>query len=510
MCLGDIWDTAERQSFGTAYFVNVYSEPMFLMTSMDGEGDSFWEMLTKPFIPFEAPLWGLVIIVIVATSVSMVLFEFHRNESDFEDKDLKNCFFKSLYLAMSSFVNAGVAFNAVTVSGRLMSVGYGLFILICIASFTAETATVLISKAVSTKFENIEDVLKGREKICYAGGMRAMLEAKHPAVRQLGVVFDNFQTEAIVELLNNGTCSYALIGELWMQEAWAAGQHCHLQFVGSSVLEFPTGYWVSQEFQRLLGWGVALKRSEGLWSEMQRKFAGDSHCSDERRRRLQASQDDDASDGRQSPRLLKTAGGAAAAKMGAGDSQHLGIEHMIGVILIMAFIFVMATLIRCFELFVCPEPEDKEVEHIIGGQLASVRAIANKLTHKDDAATAKTVAEISTSLAEIKDLIVTNSNSQLREQQELEDLIVRTVGSSRPSKHESNIDSSGDWQQPRRLSEMTSPSRSQGELSVGLGLGPMRPSQRSESHQPPDTTNPTRSPGGLHSNVSHVRILETI
>ena len=53
---------------------------------------------------------------------------------------------QGMYIGIQSFTSGGVAADTVTYPGRVMNAAFSLFLLIVIASFTANTATFLIVK----------------------------------------------------------------------------------------------------------------------------------------------------------------------------------------------------------------------------------------------------------------------------------------------------------------------------------------------------------------------------
>ena len=51
--------------------------PAFADEVMD---ESLWEIIKKPFRPFDLDLWGLIIGVTAATSIAMLMFRVTRRE----------------------------------------------------------------------------------------------------------------------------------------------------------------------------------------------------------------------------------------------------------------------------------------------------------------------------------------------------------------------------------------------------------------------------------------------
>jgi len=360
VCLGDIWDTAQRRSFGRASFVRVSGEQIFLIGPKPNATETWLDMLGKPFAPFNWDVWCMVFAVVFATSVAMLMFEFHRKDSDFADDSLFNSLCKSLYYAISSFVNQGVAYTSVTLSGRIMAIGYGLFILICITSFTAETANFLISSSLRSQYNSVDDVLEAKLRICYSLGMQEMLEGRHPSMKQFGVPIDAAAGSVFGELMTNGTCEYGIIGEQWMDDSWELGEFCNLQFIGTPILVLPIGYWVSDDLRSLLGWSVAVESSAGTWGEVQRRFEKEGHCA-ENGRRLNSHMPgkESAQDAARVRRLEKSDASSISATSGPN---RLGSRQMMGAFLVPAICGVIASLIRVFELCWCGlDKEDKDL-----------------------------------------------------------------------------------------------------------------------------------------------------
>jgi len=132
---------------GAAKFVAIDNEPIRLIGPLKDK-ENLWDLAIKPLRPFSMKLWALVAAVIIAVGFAMVLFEYGRNEGDFGNRIVTADISKSVYLSMSSAISAGVCFTPVTTSGRLVSLGYSIFILFATASLTAETASRLIQKKI--------------------------------------------------------------------------------------------------------------------------------------------------------------------------------------------------------------------------------------------------------------------------------------------------------------------------------------------------------------------------
>jgi len=303
--------------------------------------------------------------VMFAVSIAMLIFEFHRKEGDFENDNLVNGFLRSVYLSITSLSGASVSYTSVTMSGRIMAVGYGIFILVCIASFTAETASFLIAKKMTSQYGSITEVLAEGKTVCFPSGMQRLIEAKLPSMKQLGVPLLETGGVSYIEAMEAGTCDYSIIGEYWLAPEWSAGRYCNYNFIGRSVISFPVGFWASDALRPLLGWAVAHVHTLGAWQEEESSLQAATVCEAEDTglaRRLWAPS---PKGGLSTPRRLKAGAGAAGsggsvASYGSSESgpKRLGASHMLGAALIPAICLVIAAFVRIFESCVCGIAEE--------------------------------------------------------------------------------------------------------------------------------------------------------
>eukprot|EP00928_Gymnodinium_smaydae_P030441 TRINITY_DN22645_c0_g1_i3.p1 TRINITY_DN22645_c0_g1~~TRINITY_DN22645_c0_g1_i3.p1 ORF type:complete len:683 (+),score=65.36 TRINITY_DN22645_c0_g1_i3:294-2051(+) len=375
ICLGDFWDTTERQSFASPAFVSIGSEDMYLLAHIVATERTFLESLAKPFAAFGWDCWLLILGVIFATSLAMVLFEFHRKDGDYRSGTLRSNVWKSFYMSAHGFVSAASNFAAVTPSGRIMSLGYGFFILLSIASFTAETASFLISENMNSDFyDNLDDVIAAKQRVCYPLAMQSLVEAAYPALVALGVKTDSASGPDFAEHVLNGICAYAIVGETWLDSYHEAGEYCGLQIRGSPILSFPVGYWVKEDLRTMFGWGVARQRSLGSWAKIQQQFSVQSVCTAKTSgaRRLKWDVRAPRREGRRDGAHLKQSRINAVSpafprrlseEQQEGDVPVEGMSavHMLGACCIVALTFFVGLIWRCVEL-TCYGLDDGDAE----------------------------------------------------------------------------------------------------------------------------------------------------
>lgn len=354
LCIGDIWDTAERQSFGAASFIPVLSEKMRLVGPINiDEGESLRTMLWRPFSPFSENLWGMIVAVVAVVAFSMLAVEYGRPGSDFgHDGMLLSDIVKSLYISTTRFLNAEKTFQATTKSGRLIMVGYGIFVLIAIASFTAETASFLIQEKEQTEVTSIEAALGRSATICYSVGMQRLLESRHPRMKQRGVPVDSSAFEDFVDRMSSGQCKYSVVGELWPDISWEKGDHCNFKFLGSTILDFPTGYWVRDDLRNRFNYGVAGLRARGALGEVEMNYRTLSICKEHSSRFLQASDHREAKvvSNAKIDRRLQSDATVGETQDKPAEREPMWAHHMYGTACILGFCIALAVIIRIGEM----------------------------------------------------------------------------------------------------------------------------------------------------------------
>jgi len=182
----------------------------------------------------------------------------------------------------------------VTVSGRLVALGYGTFIVIVFASFTAETASYVIKKQMEKTIDSLEAALRNGNSICFSTGMSLMAETKYDRFAKLGVEIDSFYFSEYASAMDTGLCDFALVANRLLTDEWERGESCNFKIVGGPVLSFPVGYWVSHDLYRRIGWAATTQCSSGNWGKIQNEFKTQSICkqhSSSSSRRLQSTRE---------------------------------------------------------------------------------------------------------------------------------------------------------------------------------------------------------------------------
>jgi len=229
-------------------------------------------------------------------------------DEDGEIPSVQKIFFESIV----SFLSQGLSYSPETLSGRLFAVGYGFFILVCGASYTANLASILITQK-GLLISSIDEALGAGKKICYYTGTRKSLQDKYPALEKLGVPVS--VSEHVPHFLASDNCWGAIMPEDWLWTSHAAGELCGYELTAQVLLSVPAGYWVSEKYADVLSWQVANETVHGAWERVAGSAFRQSMCTN--------------------ADVATTA---------------LEVHHCVGVMAVLAVFFLLALLLRTWEL----------------------------------------------------------------------------------------------------------------------------------------------------------------
>uniref|UniRef100_A0A7S0YRR6 Ionotropic glutamate receptor C-terminal domain-containing protein n=1 Tax=Hemiselmis tepida TaxID=464990 RepID=A0A7S0YRR6_9CRYP len=216
VCLGDFWITPARldmmsqQPGQPAQFVIPYREDKIYLVAPSIENvESFADLLEKPFLPFKPDLWGLVIGFTIFSSLVSAFIDRH-NDTDYHNKSIGSRIFKSLYLHSFWYVSGGPLGYPVSVPSRLASLGFGLFTLITLATFTANLASLLVTKNLASGVQSIEQAIDLGLTICIPAAMAGQVKAEYPLGRYLEVA----ETQDVYGYMYTGKCGVGVSAEI--------------------------------------------------------------------------------------------------------------------------------------------------------------------------------------------------------------------------------------------------------------------------------------------------------
>merc|ERR1711963_1191473 len=121
-------------------------------------------------------------------------------------------------------------------SSKIVVVGYGFFILICGATFTANTAAFLVVRAERTsQISSIEDAISKRKTVCAFQATSKTVKMAYP-----GVILNEVKnTDAMYEAYRGGMCDAIIAAEALVATGQSKNELCDLFLVGKPISTIP-------------------------------------------------------------------------------------------------------------------------------------------------------------------------------------------------------------------------------------------------------------------------------
>ena len=190
-------------------FVQPFAEDrLYLVASSETVPQSFLDDLRKPFAPFDLLLWLLVFGYITFTSVVTFVIDGKAlaSEEGMNPHPVARYCMAS-YLSYIGLASGGPQNAPVSFPGRVAQLGYGFFIMVILASYTANLATILVAKSQSAGIQSIQDAIDKQLTICVLSAVQPELTAKYPQAKLAGFDLDR----RIWRELQKGSCGAAIM-----------------------------------------------------------------------------------------------------------------------------------------------------------------------------------------------------------------------------------------------------------------------------------------------------------
>ena len=179
---------------------------------------------------------------------------------------------KTLYESLLGYVSGGPVYEAHTFPARLMNIGFGLFVVVSLAMYTAQLTSNLVAEAAGAGADSLLEALGRKESVCVLHAVEKSLVAKYP---QLGKLSVSAATDRdALRNMDAGLCQHVLM----MEDAWSNAQsgallqdyggpaHCNKMKVGTALFTIENAMPVREDLQFPLSW-VFTKYLEQGWYE---------------------------------------------------------------------------------------------------------------------------------------------------------------------------------------------------------------------------------------------------
>jgi len=232
MCIGDFWVTPKRMNL--ANFLTPFDNDNFFLVAPRDSQEPIEAVLKKPFLPFHGSLWLVIVCFLVFSAFAMAVTDSH-NTKDYNNQGKLPVTIKALYFAFLGYVKGGAANNPLSVPGRLANLGFGFFVLITLASYTANLTTVLVSRGSVSGITGVQNAIDKGLKICVASEVLEPLEQYFSGARKSEHFVQVNETAGIPRSLYLGRCDCAIMPE-WAIYAMHAGNYSRKDCEGADSL----------------------------------------------------------------------------------------------------------------------------------------------------------------------------------------------------------------------------------------------------------------------------------
>ena len=280
MCIGMHTVTPERLWMSPFFIVQLNA--MYLVVPA-ASGQSMSGLINKTFAPIESTLWGALVAVIVIMSGIITLQERHHHRKDGAKGEPQDWAERNIDRAPTllehlrgnlitntrALYDAGVGHSS-TGAARISQLGFGFFVLLFIASYTANLTTFLVQSA---NIGTVKDFTAAKQRGMSFCGSRMGTETarqlhpdanwvRDPADGKLGIISQRNVLNYIGQY-----CDAAVMDKQDLAAAHGDGDHCDRLCVGDPIVYETVGMPLSAvgTIARQLSQVFAAQTKKGAW-----------------------------------------------------------------------------------------------------------------------------------------------------------------------------------------------------------------------------------------------------
>jgi len=238
LCLGTFWDLPERRAVANFVAPVLLDNFYLVVKQVDVKPDPIAQIF-RVFDPFTPRLWVCIIVAISVISAAIYFLE-EANQSDdhddfpYDSKVLN--VFESVYKGCMGFWSGGAAHSPQTMGSKVIMVAFGVFIVLTLAGYTANLASVLVvAKESQSTFKDVDDLLSGGHKLCIWSSVRPYFlqrQRSGDASQVIGVL----NTAEAFAKLDAGECAGILNGERENNNYLTTEAHCNKMLAPSGAV----------------------------------------------------------------------------------------------------------------------------------------------------------------------------------------------------------------------------------------------------------------------------------
>ena len=282
VCADFLWSTVERLEM--APLATPLKTDLFYLfaprAKIDKDASDISRLMRNSFRPFSFRLWLAVLGVIVLHSVANAYFAAaHGGDADDDRGSVISHLPMETYRALVAIFGASVQEEtpsdrdhgdvSAIFAARLVNLGYAFFILLAVASYTANLAAMLASqKDRELEIESITHCAHKRCRLCVNSVPWPQIDALYG---NLDVVFVHVGPSgfAAIDGLVNDECDAAIIAtsqyETLDEHSKYQSKIADYQFIGEPLFSVPSGIFVSTAYQQALNYYIRQEIEDGSY-----------------------------------------------------------------------------------------------------------------------------------------------------------------------------------------------------------------------------------------------------
>eukprot|EP01013_Petalomonas_cantuscygni_P023323 TRINITY_DN44749_c0_g1_i1.p1 TRINITY_DN44749_c0_g1~~TRINITY_DN44749_c0_g1_i1.p1 ORF type:complete len:768 (-),score=102.43 TRINITY_DN44749_c0_g1_i1:2694-4997(-) len=285
ICVGPFWVTEERIGI-SRFSAPVAMDTIYLIVDTNQQAPSLWTKALLPFAPFSGPLWAMIVGVVLLVAMAMDLFERvspavrHAVAID-RTATLRLQFpghglIRSFLFSAHSFLGTGAGLMPMSVPGLVILTAFGVFVVLTMASFTANTTQYLLTRARQAHVSSVDELLSTTDQqVCALPSLASTLTGRYPAWASRFRFDAGSNASALLAALDTPHCGGVLLPEEALYTAYGSGEHCSKQAVGKPVLTFGNSLPVldggsdadADDLGASIGAWVVHGRIKGYWQQ---------------------------------------------------------------------------------------------------------------------------------------------------------------------------------------------------------------------------------------------------
>lgn len=244
MCVGNFWETSLRRSVVT-FSTPLINEHFYMMVPKPKVKDDVITQLALVFEPFTPSLWAVIVVATFLVGIMYTILGSKRRVTygrrciKFTPRDIAT----NIYFSWAELLQGADLSRVKNTAQRIVAIAWSFFILIIIASYTANLAAFLGNKKVFFEIKNVDDCMRKECVICYeqTDALDKTLSSTYPTLRRR--MYGNVTFMA--EMLKLDECDAILMSKY----DWDLNPHLWLEcdqiFTGDSMLSFNVAWPVS-------------------------------------------------------------------------------------------------------------------------------------------------------------------------------------------------------------------------------------------------------------------------